>query len=586
MFQQMLDIMSEILLENERMHIPNKVLEINGDTKYKETFSMVIRQKIKKKHNLWKRYIETRLPTVYRNYCRVRNKVKNMIKYTRKQKEKCISGNIKNNPKAFGKYTKFKTKSNSTVSSLHVNPKDTASNLIDNSKEKANILNTYFASVFTKEPDGDFISLEEKQNLRQIPLEFSIDEVRKLLQKLKTGKSPGPDGFHPRFINELADELCLPLYLIFKSSVSCAKIPKQWKFARVSAIYKKGNRKVASNYRPVSITSIICRMLETIIRDNVVKFLMSNDLLSAYQFGFLKGRSTTLQLLKVLNDWTESMESKFSTDCIYLDYQKAFDSVPHRRLISKLRSYKINECLVRWVENYLQDRSQFVEINGEKSQWIPVTSVIPQGSVLGPLLFLIYINDLPENVNSTVYMYADDTKIYSEIKSEYDHGILQRDLENLKTWSDRWLLKFHPSKCYYITIGQHNEEEFTYSMIEDGKKFDMTKVSEMKDIGVTVDSELKFDKHINTKIETANKILGIIRRSFIYLDADILLPLYKALVRSHFDYAMIIWNSHMVKHIESIEGVQRRATKMIPELKHLSYPERLKKTKVTNHGIS
>ena len=120
------------------------------------------------------------------------------------------------------------------------------------------------------------------------------------------------------------------------------------------------------------------------------------------------------------------------------------------------------------------------------------------------------------------------------------HCYLQRDLENLKTWSDRWLLKFHPSKCYYITIGQHNEEEFTYSMIEDGKKFDMTKVSEMKDIGVIVDSELKFDKHINSKIETANKILGIIRQPFIYLDADTLLPLYKALVRSHFDYAMII----------------------------------------------
>ena len=240
---------------------------------------------------------------------------------------------------------------------------------------------------------------------------------------------------------------------------------------------------------------------------------MSNDLLSAYQFGFLKGRSTTLQLLKVLNDWTE------------------------------------DECLVRWVKNYLQDQSQFVEINGEKSQWIPVKSGIPQGSVLGPLLFLIYINDLRDNVNSTAYMYADDTKIYREIKSEYDHGILQRDLENLKTWSDRWLLKFHPSKCYYITIGQHNEEEFTYSMIENGKKFDMTKVSEMKDIGVIVDSESKFDTHINSKMKTANKILGIIRRSFIYLDADILLPLYKALVRSYFDNAMIIWNPHMVKHI-------------------------------------
>ena len=220
-------------------------------------------------------------------------------------------------------------------------------------------------------------------------------------------------------------------------------------------------------------------------------------------------------------------ENKFSTDCIYLDYQKAFDSVPHRRLISKLRSYKINECLVNWVEDYLQNRSQFVEINGEKSQWLPVTSGIPQGSVLGPLLFLIYINDLPENVNSTVYMYADDTKIYREIQSDDDHEVLQRDLETLKTWSDRWLLKFHPSKCYCINIGKKNDDviTFKYSMTEDGNKFDMTRVNEIKYIGVIVDSELKFDKHINSKIETANKVLGIIRRSFLYLSADILIPL-------------------------------------------------------------
>ena len=455
--------------------------------------------------------------------------------------------------------------------------KDSSSNLIDNSKEKANILNQYFASVFTNEPDGEFVRLEEKQIVQQSPLDFSIDEVRKLLQNLKTGKSPGPDGLHPRFVNELADDLCLPLYLIFKSSINGAKIPKQWKFARVSAIFKKGNRKLACNYRPVSITSIICRILETIIRNSIVKFLVSNDLLSVYQYGFLKGRSTTLQLMKVLNDWTESMENKFSTDCIYLDYQKAFDSVPHRRLISKLRSYKINECLVNWVEDYLQNRSQFVEINGKESQWLPVTSGIPQGSVLGPLLFLIYINDLPENVNSTVYMYADDTKIYREIQSDDDHEVLQRDLETLKTWSDRWLLKFHPSKCYCINIGKKNDDviTFKYSMTEDGNKFDMTRVNEMKDIGVIVDSELKFDRHINSKIETANKVLGIIRRSFLYLSADILIPLYKALVRSHFDYAMIIWNPHLVKHIESIEGVQRRATKMIPEIKHLPYSERL-----------
>ena len=385
---------------------------------------------------------------------------------------------------------------------------------------------------------------------------------------------------HPRLLHELANQVYLPLSKIFEASLKSNKIPEQWKIARVSAIHKKGNRKLASNYRPVSITSIVCRVLETIIRNSMVEFMVSNNLLSDYQFGFVKGRSTTLQLLNVLNDWTNSLENKFATDCIYLDYQKAFDSVPHKRLISKLQSYKFNPVIISWIENYLQDRSQYVEINGEKSQWQPVTSGIPQGSVLGPLLFLIYINDLPKHVNSTIYMYADDTKIYREIREKNDQDILQKDLDSLKAWSDEWLLKFHPNKCYSITIGKKEDKDHTYHISDKGTKYNMAQINDMKDIGVIMDSDLKFEKHINSKIDTANKILGIIRRSFMYLSAEIFIPLYKAMVRSHFDYAMVIWNPHTVKYIESIEGVQRRATKMVPEIKNLSYPERLKHLKL------
>ena len=208
-----------------------------------------------------------------------------------------------------------------------------------------------------------------------------------------------------------------------------------------------------------------------------------------------------------------------------------------------------------------------------------MASGIPLGSVLGrSLLFLIYINDLPDNINSEVYMYADDTKIYREVKTIEDQTILQSDLEldTLTKWSDVWLLKFHPEKCFHLTIGKNEAHESNYHMIIDNVKHDMTHIEQIKDIGVVVDKNLKFEKHINAKIETANKILAIIGRTYMFLNIEIFIPLYKALVRSHFDYAIFTWNPHMIKHIEAIESVQHRATKLVPKIKNLTYLDRLK----------
>ena len=180
------------------------------------------------------------------------------------------------------------------------------------------------------------------------------------------------------------------------------------------------------------------------------------SLLSEFQFGFVKGISTCLQLLKILNDWTESIENGKFSDCIYLDYQKAFDTVPHQRLLSKMKSYNINSNIIEWTKHYLSNRTQYVELNGVKSESRNVVSGIPQGSVLGPLLFLIYLNDLPDNVKSTIYMYADDTKVYREIDSDTDVQTLQEDLRIMSEWSNKWLLKFHPQKCTSIAIGNEN----------------------------------------------------------------------------------------------------------------------------------
>ena len=254
-----------------------------------------------------------------------------MMKFFRKNQERDISFNAKTNNKAFWKYIYAKAKSTSGIASLHANLLDVNSILVDNNKEKANILNKYFASVYTEEPNGEIPAIPTRSSVNQEGVIIIENALKNLLSELDVNKSPGPDGIHSRFINELTEQLCLPLSIIFTESMKTSIILKQWKLARVSAIHKKGAQ-MASNYQPVSITSIVCTTMEKILRDSMASFLMENNLLSNYQFGFIKGRSTTLQLLNILIDWTQAIESRNFADCIYMDYQKAFDKVPHQLL--------------------------------------------------------------------------------------------------------------------------------------------------------------------------------------------------------------------------------------------------------------
>ena len=367
--------------------------------------------------------------------------------------------------------------------------------------------------------------------------------------------------------------------MIFKKSLETRTLPKDWKRARVSAIHKKGKKSYPGNYRPVSLTSIVCKIMESIVREHIIKYMQVNKLFSPNQYGFITGRSTVLQLLTVLDKWSEALDMGLSVDCIYMDFQKAFDTVPHRRLIGKLKSYNINEDIIGWIENFITGRTQKVVIGEECSGWVPVTSGIPQGSVLGPMLFVIYINDLPETVESDVYLFADDTKIFKVLNSANDKDILQSDLTSLMDWSKKWLLSFHPDKCKHIHITRERGDpiDHRYYLIQ-GK--DLELIESEKDIGVHIDQNINFDKHISAISNKANAMFAMLRRAFQYIDKETFIPLYKALVRTHLDYASSVYSPYKLKHIDQLEAVQRRATKQLPGMKDKPYPDRLKELKL------
>jgi hypothetical protein len=370
------------------------------------------------------------------------------------------------------------------------------------------------------------------------------------------------------------------------TSFENGKVPVDWKKAEVCAIYKKGPKRLCTNYRPVSLTSIVCKVMESLVRDKILEHMKVHHLFSHRQYGFISGRSTILQLLEVLDQWTLALDNGDPIEAVYMDFQKAFDSVPHHRLIHKLENYGISGLLLNWIKDFLLNRSQRVSVNGKLSQPSAVRSGIPQGSVLGPVLFVIFINDLPDDITSQVFLFADDTKLYriGEIPTNEEHDELQQDLDRLQNWSDDWLLKFHPEKCKRMLISRRAQDNRIRPLKL--KSTDSTGIvtithivtsDKEKDLGLIIDNRLKFDSHINAIINKGNKTMGIIRRTFQSLDANIFKPLFTTLVRPILEYGQILWNPHLKGDIRALEGVQRRATKQINGFKNLSYSERLKR---------
>ena len=514
------------------------------------------------------------------NYKKIRNQVRGYSRYRRKEFEKKIAMKAKDNIKEIFSYMNSKSKTRGKIGKICIDPADEKSPKTDDDERKAEIFSKFFISVQTVEPEGELPTMEQKHiKVPMEDLEVIEENVKELLENLKTDKAAGPDGFSPRILKPLAKEISKPLAIICRESIKRGEVPKDWKIQWITVIYKQGCKALAENYRPVSLTSILSKIQEKIIRKHIMEHMTKNELFSKRQYGFLGGRSTVLQLLCAMDNWTEALDEGKTVDCIYADFKKAFDKVPHKRLMVKIRAYGIKENICNWIEDFLKDRKQRVSVNGKYSAWEKMISGIPQGTVLGPLLFVIFINDLPEDIESLIYLFADDSKIWKVIESMGDRETLQRDLQKMKEWSKIWLLQFHPDKLKHLQISRKPTEEdqrHTYFVGDDKAK----RVGSEKDLGIHMDKRLEFEEHTDIKIKKANSMTGMIKRTFQFITMDMFNVLYKTVVRSGVEYGQAVWQPYMMKDIEKVEGVQRRATKMLHGLKDKSYEERLRLLKL------
>ncbi len=528
--------------------------------------------KVKKKWHAFKRYRETREGQDHQQYLRARNQAKWAVRQAKKAYETSITKEVKTNPKVFYKYAKSKLKTRSGIADLEQeNGEKTRS-----TEEKAEVLNTFFASVFTNEALNQIPDIESRCNKVLNNVQITVSEVTKKIKNLKVSKTPGPDGHHPRLLRELLDSTFpQALCILFQKSLSEGWLPQIWRDANVSPIFKKGSKTKATNYRPVSLTCIICKILESLLRDVLMDHMFANNLFSTAQHGFLEARSCVSQLIAVMDKWTEILEDGGNIDTLYLDFRKAFDTVPHIRLFKKLESYGIGGPLLGWIQAFLSNRRQRVMVDGVYSSWKPVTSGIPQGSILGPLLFVVFINDLPDYLTNIVYMFADDTKVFAKVSNDEDRQSLQDDLDKLMEWSSNWQLGFNISKCKVMHLGNDNQH-FSYYMGSEPPLYELESTLVEKDLGVHVDNELNFDHHVTECVKQANKTLGLIRRTYQHLDSDTLKTLYVALVRPKLEYGNVVWSPRLQSHIDELERVQRRATKLVSSLKEKSYEDRLR----------
>ena len=533
-------------------HVPTVTIT----RRYPPWFDAAARQALRSKETAFRRLRRNPTPETREDFSQKRKIFKDAGAKSYSDYLCSLVDSFKTNPKRYWSFLKCFNRKGSVSPVLR-----DGTRLVSDDSERASLLNDAFASKFC----DPAVTVHPRAPDYDIPVFnrvcVSQDKVLLILESMNASKACGPDNISARIIRECAAELSVPLTKLCALSLKQGTFPKRWKQANIVPIFKKGDKKAAENYRSVSLLPLFGKVLERVVCDELMRHV--SPVLSEAQHGFLPHRSCVTNLATYLHHAWTSMSDGCQTDAVYTDFSAAFQSVNHRLLISKLKnSYHVSDKILDWFVSYLSDREQRVVVNGKTSEWRDVTSGVPEGALLAPILFALFINDLPSAVKSSqCVMFADDVKLYHRVRTASDCEQLQSDLDSLSRWSSDWKLRLNPAKCFAFTLTLRTSPvPHAYSI---GGSV-LERVSEVRDLGVMLDSKLTFSAHINQTVAKANRALGILIRSFQTglprqkFCKKTLQATYFANVRSILEYGCVVWGGAAKSHVERLERVQHK----------------------------